>query len=626
MERKRKLLRWVLSLGVVLFMLITNAEKADAATCMHKTATQKSSPTCTRAGYERVYCSKCNTQFTYKTLPALGHNKVTVTLRGATCTQTGAYCLRCTRCNATDPTFNIPALGHNLSTSTTKSATCTAIGTSTTKCSRCSYSYTTSINKLGHNYGAINCTQDKCTRCGNIRAGGVGHVKTSRVDSNPTCSQTGIRTYYCALCNIGMGSDTIPKTAHTTAIKYTSATCEEAGYKITYCLNCNAEVSRSSNEAPKGHSFTKRVSCDKAYACSYCNKIDPNGKPLGHAYVGGDCETGGICSYCSQQEVKKGYHSWDPSKKACQKSTCLVCGAEREARTEHTYTRMVSCTEPMACTYCGTPGPHSTIPGHLLSDPNCMEDRHCTRLLCKYVMANSKSGHARDESRGTRYNPNTCDANNHEANCKFCHQWYLEKHNANLVTLAKLDQHVMACHSCGDGDCNHALGDPEPCQYVSRYYSFSWTQGDAYIMAVRTCTICKATRIDINALGTPHPLVSFADLIKNAGYELVISGVDELFSFGAKKGVVSKFPHVLAFQTGLSIANDGVEMYFEKPLRDVEANSLVSYIRAASDIFYEYPKGSDKQKIDFMKFDYSAPIYEESVSRVILSPSLLWSK
>ncbi len=99
---------------------------------------------------------------TKPTTPACKHEKITSSVTTKpTCTTAGVETYKCSDCSYSF-TRTLEPLGHKYSSSITKEATCTRPGTKTFKCSNCSYSYEEEIKMLGH----IDENKDNyCDRC-----------------------------------------------------------------------------------------------------------------------------------------------------------------------------------------------------------------------------------------------------------------------------------------------------------------------------------------------------------------------------------------------------------------------------------------------------------------------------
>lgn len=121
----------------------------------------------------------------------------------ATCTVGGvedAYaCADCGYIISGGATIN--ALGHSYSSVVTKAATCTAEGVETFTCSDCSDTYTKSIAKLAHSYGAwttqtaATCTADgvsvRSCACGAKETTAIAAAGHTDADGNYTCDTCG---------------------------------------------------------------------------------------------------------------------------------------------------------------------------------------------------------------------------------------------------------------------------------------------------------------------------------------------------------------------------------------------------------------------------------------------------
>ena len=140
-------------------------------------------PTCGAEGYTTYTCTRegCSYGYTDNEVPATGaHSDEEDSVVPATCTEAGSVTYKCSVCGY-EHTETTPALQHSYTTSTVP-ATCTAAGSTTYTCTRegCGYSYTVTIDPLGHNYVEEPIDPDEnandgvssdgyvdvCTRCG----------------------------------------------------------------------------------------------------------------------------------------------------------------------------------------------------------------------------------------------------------------------------------------------------------------------------------------------------------------------------------------------------------------------------------------------------------------------------
>ena len=221
--------------------------------------------TCTTDGSKSKHCSRCDSVTEVTTIDALDHawDEGTVTT-AVTCTTDGVKKYTCTRdgCDGTN-TEVIPALGHNYSTefTTDKEATCTTAGSKSKHCSRCdSVTDVTTIPALGHDLVYDNAGGNRhtvsCKRC-YADLGTEQHAwDDGVVIKEPTCTETGYKSYSCKLCNLRM-EDEIPKISHTkvTVTGY-DATCEVAGLTDgTKCSVCGTWITEQETIEALGHNW-----------------------------------------------------------------------------------------------------------------------------------------------------------------------------------------------------------------------------------------------------------------------------------------------------------------------------------------------------------------------------------
>ena len=125
----------------------------SSAVCEHEFVTTGNTATCTEAGEIISSCPKCG-EVIRETVPALGHDSVTVAAREATCTVPGvkeAY-EGCSRCDLGLTEENaIPALGHDYEWHDAQEPTCTDPGYDAYRtCTRCDYTDYQELPPTGH--------------------------------------------------------------------------------------------------------------------------------------------------------------------------------------------------------------------------------------------------------------------------------------------------------------------------------------------------------------------------------------------------------------------------------------------------------------------------------------------
>ncbi len=162
---------------------ITRTEKSIAALGHTKEAVEGKEPTCTETGLTAgEKCSVCEAVLTAQTVvPAKGHTEVVDAAVEPTCTETGkAAGKHCSVCSTvTVPQTEIPALGHTPAVDKAVEATCEKTGlTEGSHCAVCQTVITKQeeVKALGHAWG------------------------TGFVTTQPTCTETGIRSFTCSRC------------------------------------------------------------------------------------------------------------------------------------------------------------------------------------------------------------------------------------------------------------------------------------------------------------------------------------------------------------------------------------------------------------------------------------------
>ena len=179
---------------------------------------------------------------------------------------------------------------HSYTSSVTKQPTCTQTGIKTYTCS-CGNSYTETISGTGHKFGNWSTTKAA------------------------TCTIDGTKTRKCSFCG-KTETQVIPKTSHNYTTKVVAPTCTSQGYTLHTCSKCRTSYKDTYKNA-KGHSFgewstTKSSTCTtdgkKTRKCSSCGKTETQVIPkTSHNYT-----TRVVAPTCTAQ----GYTL----------HTCLKCG------------------------------------------------------------------------------------------------------------------------------------------------------------------------------------------------------------------------------------------------------------------------------------------------------------
>ncbi len=218
--------------------------------------------TCKAAGY-KVYVCKHDDTHTYKEFlsdPVKHTEGIWVTKKEATCCSDGYKVLECKDCSAVLKTESIPATNeHNFVEVKSDNAepTCTEGSYSYKKCSACGKLDNESFavkNALGHDFSVFVEKQDatatengyviyRCSRCDATLKSFIpasGHNYTSEVTKEPTCTETGVRTYTCtAEGHDDSYTEEIPALGHKAGkAAVTEATCLAQGSVVVKCTRC----------------------------------------------------------------------------------------------------------------------------------------------------------------------------------------------------------------------------------------------------------------------------------------------------------------------------------------------------------------------------------------------------
>ncbi len=269
---------------------------------------------CTKKGEERSYCSGCgNYQMRETAIDPDAHALVHHEAQAASCTEIGwAAYDACALCDYSTYA-EIAALGHDYAAGVIP-ATCTENGYTAHTCLRCGDTYTDSETEAhGHDY-AFNCfvwtqfTAQAKFVCSYDESHFLTHSAevTSAVTTDPTCEETGIRTYTATYGDhVGTKYAAIAATGHTSSDWLTTKepTCTEKGSRRKICTVCLAEL--ETEEIPaKGHDLTvhpaqtagcTEIGWNEYETCSRCSHTTyAEIAALGHDYA--DVVTPSTCT------------------------------------------------------------------------------------------------------------------------------------------------------------------------------------------------------------------------------------------------------------------------------------------------------------------------------------------
>ena len=200
------------------------------------TPVEGSAATCTEAGIKAHYTCTCGRLFTADgetytevmqedlLIPATGHTEEKIPAVAATCTEAGSTAgVKCSVCDEIlKKPVTIPATGHTEEETPAVAATCTTAGsTAGVECSVCGETLKEpeTIAALGHSW-------DEGT-----------------VTTEPTCTETGIRTFTCVRGCGETKTESVPAASHSYgnwSVK-TAPTAETAGVLVRVCEVCDGE-------------------------------------------------------------------------------------------------------------------------------------------------------------------------------------------------------------------------------------------------------------------------------------------------------------------------------------------------------------------------------------------------
>ena len=302
-------------------------------------AWQTTEATCTANGERVRYCTTCADGVERESIPALGHNMVTVATHPATCMNRGYTELKCTRCGYTDTnegTYGEHVMGE---WQTTTQPTCTAAGEKRRTCTVCGKApEQQTIPALGHNMvpgetvtGTCireGYTSKKCSRCGHEEKTSTGygaHVWGEwQTTIQPTCTAAGEKQRNCTVCGKAPEKETIPALGHDMVAGETvTGTCIREGYTSRKCRRCGYEEKTSTGYGAHvmgEWQTTTQPTCttagEKQRNCTVCGKvpeketIPANGHRWGAWYVKTPAEIGkeGLeerdCQVCGRAETR----------------------------------------------------------------------------------------------------------------------------------------------------------------------------------------------------------------------------------------------------------------------------------------------------------------------------------
>ena len=234
-------------------------------------------PTCTDGGYTTHTCTICG--FSYRDTPVAARHVPgePVRVREATCCIPPEYVVYCTRCGEEIYRYEDDGeFAEHIADGgrITTQPTCTDQGVKTYYCRECD------------------------TWLKEELVAPTGHAYVSVV-TPPTCTAEGCTTHTCEKCGHTYTSGKVAALGHTPgeAVKVRQETCKVPAEYATYCIRCGIELSRSEDDGvfaehiADGGRITTQPTCTtqgvKTYYCRECFTLmkEELVAPTGHAYT-----------------------------------------------------------------------------------------------------------------------------------------------------------------------------------------------------------------------------------------------------------------------------------------------------------------------------------------------------
>ena len=164
---------------------------------------------------------------------------------------------------------------------------------------------------VGYKAKEATCTEDgytyyeKCNECGEIVKGkevkpATGHTEVEKgVRKAATCTEEGIKVYWCSVCNEELRTEAIPMTEHAwKKIDYSKGTCTEKSYYIFKCEGCGATKNDeygeidATNHVETEHVYSQEPTCtedgntwyDYCVACGVVTAGEKKVLPAAHTW------------------------------------------------------------------------------------------------------------------------------------------------------------------------------------------------------------------------------------------------------------------------------------------------------------------------------------------------------
>ena len=362
---------------------ITITIKANCS-CLHSNATSSvtKAATCSETGVRTYTCPDCGATWTESIAKdSNNHSDIRdVAEVAATCTTAGTTSGRkCFGCNTVISGIEaIPALGHDFTSGVYKYNN---NNTHSQKCSRCdayndAVACTPGSTYYSNGNGQSQTHYLKCTVCNGAQTAVAHTWNSGTVTTQPTCTDTGIKTYTCTASGCGATyTEVLPALGH--SFTSTDYRCNNDGTHSVKCIRCDEY---GATVACSLGSYTSNGGGENdthSATCSVCNGTFSAVHTWEETARTGDCGTDGYvdyrCSVCGQTRreivTASGEHTAPDEWTIVTEVTCVTDGL-REKR----------------CTVCGSVLESEVISatGHnyvaTVTDPTCTAQGYTTHV------------------------------------------------------------------------------------------------------------------------------------------------------------------------------------------------------------------------------------------------------
>lgn len=389
-------------------------------------------PTCVEPGIKEHICAECLGREREEIPPTGIHTNTEIrNEKSATCTEEGytgdTYCKDCGTQISTGQIIEKTA--HTWDEGkVTQEATCIENGIKTYTCTVCQTTKTEEISSTSHQNGELRnakgatCSQEGytgdiyCTECGMKLTSGISIPKLAHtwndgtVTKKATCTETGIKTYTCVICQ-ETKTEIIPVTGkheNTEVRNVKDPTCSQEGYTgDAYCKDCGTLLSAGKSIPKTDHTWddgkvTQKATCTTkgitTFTCKVCEATRTEELPVtGH--------TNKITKFAKSVSCKSEGYTGDIY---CQDCGILLEEGKIIPKTEHTWnagkvTKTAACTaegiRTFTCTSCGitrieaiSATGHGNTETRNEKDASCSSEGYTGDLYCTVCGQKMSSG------------------------------------------------------------------------------------------------------------------------------------------------------------------------------------------------------------------------------------------